>query len=124
MGGKARVYSAISDRALTATYRKQSWDMAACRLVRDAERCVIMRALLTVDGGVFAKDTDDTGRTPLFYASTRAGLHALLAANATDVNAKDAAGRDAVAHRIVEGLRSAPLATAVHETTVKEQARA
>ena len=98
--------------------------MAACRLVQDAERYALMRSLLIVDGGEFAKDIDDTGRTPLFFASTHTGLHALLAAKATDVNAKDAAGHDAVASRIVGSVPLPAMATQVPDRIlVKGQVR-
>ena len=77
-------------------------------------------ALLAFCGGAFAAEVDDKRRTPIFYASTRLGLHALLGAEKTDVNAKDATGRDAAAFRIVETL---PLEKEAHDIAVKDQVR-
>ena len=78
--------------------------------------------VLAYPGYKFAEEKDDMQRTPLFFASTHTGLHALLAAEATDVNAKDAAGLDAVASRIVG---SVPLGVTtfkiINGMTVKDQ---
>ena len=77
-------------------------------------------ALLAFSGGAFVAEVDDKRRTPLFYASTRFGLTALLGAEKIDVNAKDATGRDAAAFRIVETL---PLEKEAHDIAVKDQVR-
>ena len=49
-----------------------------------------------------ARCKDAAGRTPLFFAATKAGLAALLDHSATDVNATSKHGDDAVTFRIVE----------------------
>ena len=90
--------------------------MIPCRLVRDAEGCALTHFLLTDSGTAFAKKRDHAWRTPLFYAATRAGLRALLDANATDVIAQHAARRDAVASRIVD-------VTALERVTCKDDPR-
>ena len=73
----------------------------ACRLTYGIDGCALTSAFLRDTGKKYAEERDDKGRTPLFFTCIYAGMHALLAAEATDVNAKDAAGCDAVAARIV-----------------------